>query len=83
MNEEIRIPAAEVKLDEDQGALKVLTMQSSPLTDQILEGNQVRYRRRSYKVREKQKPKEMTPAVIHFSLQLIEKETAQKKGAKN
>ena len=82
MNEEIKIPAAEVKLDEDQGPLKVLTMQDTPLTDHIQQGSHVGYRRRSYQVVEKQQRKEMTAAVVNLSLRLVEKGTAHRKGAK-
>lgn len=82
IGEEIRIPASEVKLDEDQGPLRMLTMQATPFTDQLRRGSKVRYRRRHYEVLEKWKPQEMTTAIVRLLLSLSEKEAAHEKGAK-
>ena len=81
IGEEIHIPASEVKLDEDQGPLRMLTMQATPLTDQLRRGTKVRYKRRHYEVLEKGKPPEVTAAIVRLLLSPSEKEDAQKESS--
>ena len=67
------IRMAEVKLDQEDGESKILTMQSSSLTDQLRPGARVQYRRRLYTVQKRWKPEGITTAIIQISLKPLKK----------